>query len=402
MSLAQLQVFAAVATTGSVAAASDLLFKAQSAVSRSITEFEATIGHTLFERRSFGMLPTPVGNAVHERGARVLGELAEFAVWCELLRSRHVAASRGVVPNYLLNTRRLQLFIELCRHRNMQSAAVSMGISQPAVSAAVRTLEAGAGFPLFERSSRGLLLTEYGQTFELRVRRALNELRQIPYEVAALEGMVRGVVSVGALPPVRSRILPQAIARLSQTHRGVRVVTDERPYDDLLAELRSGDIDFVLGAIANVDVSVGLVTELLYRESMCALVRQGHPLARQGKACSVDAIQAYGLILPRQKSLARKLVDEHFRRHGRKALVATVETADLAVVRSLLLDTDMIAFLSENHVHRDVVDGDIVSLPTVAGALERKIGFTFRSDSAHSPAALALISIVRSLAPDCR
>ena len=53
---------------------------------------------------------------------------------------------------------------------------------------------------LFYRSPRGLLLTSEGETFLLHVRRALNELRHIPDDIAALRGSIQGYVTVGALP----------------------------------------------------------------------------------------------------------------------------------------------------------------------------------------------------------
>ena len=51
----------------------------------------------------------------------------------------------NALPAYLLNTRRLQLFSTLARHRHMPSAAQTLGISQPAVSSAIRIMESGAG-----------------------------------------------------------------------------------------------------------------------------------------------------------------------------------------------------------------------------------------------------------------
>ena len=221
LSIAQLRAFRLVADTGTATRAATLLFRAQSAVTRSVQELEAALGEPLFERKPSGMLPTPVGRAVLARCDRIFSELQELAQWCTLRQSRRRPSAEGALPAYLLNTRRLQFFASLARHRHMPSVAKAFGISQPAVSTAIRVLESGSGLQLFHRSPRGVLLTTEGETFLLHVRRALNELRHVPDDIAALHGNIQGIVTVGALPLGRTLILPRAIARISFSGRGL-------------------------------------------------------------------------------------------------------------------------------------------------------------------------------------
>ena len=261
LNLAQLRAFRLVADMGSATRAAAALFRAQSAVTRSVQELESAVGEPLFDRGPSGMLPTPVGRAVLLRCERIFVELEELAQWCAARQARRRPAAEGALPAYLLNTRRLQIFVALARHRHMPSAAKTFGISQPAVSTAVRVLESGSGLSLFHRSPRGILLTAEGETFLLHVRRALNELRHVPDDIAALRGNIRGAVTVGALPRGRTLILPKAIAKLSADNPGVRVVTDESAYEALVAGLRAGDIDFILGALRENDSTSGLKIE---------------------------------------------------------------------------------------------------------------------------------------------
>jgi LysR family transcriptional regulator, regulator for genes of the gallate degradation pathway len=71
LNLAYLRAFRLVAQTGSATRAAQSLFRAQSAVTRSLQELEAAVGETLLERRSSGMLPTPAGRAVLLRCERI-------------------------------------------------------------------------------------------------------------------------------------------------------------------------------------------------------------------------------------------------------------------------------------------------------------------------------------------
>jgi LysR family transcriptional regulator, regulator for genes of the gallate degradation pathway len=394
LNLAHLRAFRLVADTGSATRAAAALYRAQSAVTRSVQELETALGEPLFERKPSGMLPTAVGRVVLDRCARIFSELEALAQWCAARQTRRRALAEGALPAWLLNTRRLQLFVALARHRHMPSTASAFGISQPAVSSAMRVLESGSGITLFHRSPRGVQLSEEGETFLLHVRRALNELRHVPDDIAALHGNIQGAVTVGALPLGRTLILPAAIARLSAQHPGVRVVTDESAYELLVAGLRAGDVDFVLGALRENDAASGLANERLMAEDMVVLARRDHPLA-QKTGLNVGDLRNAQWIVSRLHSPARGLFEAQFKRLKLKPPMPTVETADLAVIRGLLMGTDMIAALSAQQLHYEIAAGELVVLDVPLHNTRREIGLTMRADSAPSPGARALIDAIR-------
>ncbi|MEM5338403.1 LysR family transcriptional regulator [Paraburkholderia azotifigens] len=394
LNIAQLRAFKLVADTGSATRAASALFRAQSAVTRSVQELEAALGEPLFDRKPSGMLPTPVGRAVLHRCERLFAELEELARWCAARQARRRPAAEGSLPAYLLNTRRLQLFAALARHRHMPSAAKAFGISQPAVSTAIRVLESGSGLQLFHRSPRGILLTTEGETFLLHVRRALNELRHVPDDIAALHGYIQGAVTVGALPLGRTLILPKAIASMSAKHPGVRIITDESAYETLVAGLRAGDIDFILGALRENDASSGLMNERLMSEDMVVLARRTHPLANE-RGLTVADLQDVQWIVPRSHAPARGLFEAQFKRVKLKPPMPSVETADLAVIRGLLLGTDMLAALSTQQLHYECQSGELAVLDVKLHNTRRDIGLTLRAAGTPSPAARALIDAIR-------
>lgn len=395
--LAQLRVFTIVVEEGSAGRAALRLFRAQSAVTRALRELEEALGEYLMERHASGMLPTPVGRAVHERARRVFAELEQLAQWCALRQSRARAAASGAIPSFLLNTRRLQLLVSLVRHQHMPTAAQALGVSQPAVSSAMRILEVGAGATLFYRTARGVQLTNEGETFAFRVRRALNELRHIPDDIAAVQGSIRGHVNVGALPFARTLILPEAIARVRRAWPGVRIVTDESAYETLVAGLRAGDIDFILGALRPTDPASGVHAEPLIAENMVALARPDHPLAGKRKL-RLEQLARAEWILPRKHTPARAMLDALFVRAKLPPPVPAVETADLATIRGLLLRTDMLAVLSPHQVHYELQAGYMTVLNVPLAQTKREIGLTLRASGEPSPAARKLADAIRDVA----
>ena len=396
LNLACLRAVWEVARAGSVSRAAAALFRAQSAVTRAVQETEAALGALMFDRKPTGMLPTPVGRTVLERSERIFDELGELARWCAAQQSRRRAVGGGV-PAYLLHTRRLQVFSILARHRHMPSTARALGITQPAVSSAIRILENGAGLPLFYRNPRGLMLTGEGETFLLHVRRALNELRHVVDDVYAWRGSSQGGGTGVALPLGRTLILPKAVAQVTGRYPGMRVVTDESAYEPLVAGLRAGDIDFVLGALRNNDAASGLENEKLLSEDLAILARRGHALADVRGLTLKDLTHAQW-ILPRAHSPARSLFEALFKRMKLEPPMPTVETADLAMIRGLLFNSDMIAVLSAHQLHYERASGELAALDVPMPKTRRDIGLTLRAGSTPSPAARVLIDAIRQAA----
>ncbi|MBF9060451.1 LysR family transcriptional regulator, partial [Rhodobacterales bacterium HKCCSP123] len=74
------------------------------------------------------------------------------------------------------NLRHFRLFLHVADGHGVTDAARRLGVTQPAVTQALATLERAAAAPLFDRTPQGLFLTERGETLALRLRRAMGPL----------------------------------------------------------------------------------------------------------------------------------------------------------------------------------------------------------------------------------
>lgn len=398
INLRHLQAFSAVAATGSVTRAADTLFRVASAVTRAVAELEASLGVSLFERKARGMLMNAYGEAVRVRALRVE---QEFAAACQELASGDNAAAhppidaRGLLAS-MFSGRRLALFASLAELHNMPAVAAAFGVTQPALSALVRELEARTGRVLFTRTARGVTPTRAGSQLAFRCKRALAELRSIGSDLAALRGAVEGRVAVGALPLSRTLVLPSAIAALVAQHPRLRVSTVESPYEALAAALRSGDIDFIIGALRPPEDARDLVQTALFEDRISLIVRAGHPLAKRSRVGRA-ALQGAQWVLSRPGSPSRELLERAFREAGVPAPVPAVETGDLAMLRGLLLRSDMVTAISAHQLHYEIETGALVVLPYPLESTRRRIGLTQRANALPSPAATALMEAVREV-----
>ena len=388
-SLMHVRAFVRVADYGSVSKASEALFRAQSVVTRSISELETRLGVLLFERHANGMRLTDYGTRLLPRARRVLAELDSVP---HLLNGTDKARTE---PLYLFQARRLQVFVKLCETHHMQTVASLLGLSQPAISSTLKVLESGCGHTLFERTPRGLLPTRASLDILFPVRRALNELRHIDTDISALQGTLQGVVQVGALPLGRTRILPEAIVRLMAEHPGIQVITNESPFDLLATELRAGDVDFIFGALRSTAYASDLSGEALLTEEMVVLARRGHPL--YSKSTVQTELADAQWVLPRAGSPARHMLDDCFTAFGIAPPRPMVESGDMAIIRGLLLRSDMLAAVSAHQLEPEIASGELCILPLELRHTSRAIGLTSRTASLHSPVAQALMGVIRQV-----
>lgn len=404
INLRHLRAFSAVASAGSIAAAAEALFRVASAVTRSILDLEAALGRPLFDRRSRGVALNAYGELVLARALRIEREFEEARM--QLVARGGIDSTADVHSLFtsILNGRRLAVIASLAEKRNMPAVAREFGITQPAISSALKDLESGLGVTLFNRNARGLTATPAGEIVAFYFKRVLSELRHIGPDIAASEGTLQGSVNVGALPLGRTQILPLAIASLLARHPGLHVTTVESPYDALAASLRSGDIDFILGALRSAGEVKDLQQEPLFEDRISVIARAGHPLAR-AKRIDFRMLREASWTLSRHGSPSRELLERFFSDARQAPPLPAVETGDLAVLRGLLLESDMLTAISAHQLRYEIRDGSLVVLDFPLEETRREIGLTQRLGAFPSPGARALMEEIGKVvagSPDFR
>ena len=181
-----------------------------------------------------------------------------------------------------MRLRHLSCFVVVAQERTLARAAERLHLSQPAVSKTLAELEVMAGRRLVERGRAGAQLTQAGEQF-LRYAVDVTQAHQAAADALTQTGTPRvQTAQVGALPTVAGGLVARAIARVCQRrpHAGVKVRTGSNP--ELLAALKSAEVDFVVGRMAEPAMMLGVSFELLYAESLTVVTRPGHPLLASG------------------------------------------------------------------------------------------------------------------------
>lgn len=377
--------------------AANKLNRSQTAITKAISDLESNLGVKLFDRSSTGMLPTVYGEALAKRVQQAEAEfIAAGEAYLEYKKN-----SKGYqnIPIFSMDIsyKRLASFITLHDTRDIATAAGQLEITRAAVYNSVRQLEELLELPLFEREPNGVACTAFCVVLARHIKLVFSEIRHAIDDLASLNGVTRGRVAVGTLPYTRTILTPRAINHLLDAQPQLDIATAEGPYTLLEAALRSGDLDFIVGAIRPAEKGKDLVTEKLFEDRLSVIVRKGHPLEARDELSLAD-LQSYCWVLPARNTPARRLFDEVLKARGLEAPEHAVETSSLSTVRGLLLESDRIALLSEHQIYYDKKYGVLNALPIELENTYRPIGVTMRAQTQPSPAAQLFLNSLREVA----
>ena len=310
----------------------------------------------------------------------------------------HTAHSR-------IRLRHLQCFLAVAQFGNLRRAAQALSITQPAVTKTLNELEALLAKPLFVRGRQGAALTPEGEAF---MRHASDSVNSLGHAVdSVLREPDAAPLRIGVLPTVAPSFLPGVLNAfaLQCPHLSVRVSTGRNA--QLIEQLRSRELDAVIGRLSDPERMAGLSFEHLYAEPLVVVLRPGHSLApvkaaaRKGKrtkgAPALAELGAWPLVLPLSGTLIRQVADDFMSRHGISARSSTVETLDTALARALVLQGDKLWFTPIGAVLPDLESGALARLD-LSITPEEPVGLILRTEPVTSATAQTFVSVVRTLA----
>lgn len=192
-----------------------------------------------------------------------------------------------------LSLRLLEIFGTMMLRQTTVDTAADLGISQPAVSLAIKQLEGQLGFPLFERRSRRLQPTEEARSLFAEIEPIFLQLRAVEGHVRDLRKGTAGKLRVIATPPLGHSVIPVVLRNFLADRPGVSVQYDVRRLENVIEEVETGASD--LGVVLGLNSHPAVDVRVIQRRDMVALVRAGHPLATREVIRPQDCAE-HGLI----------------------------------------------------------------------------------------------------------
>lgn len=398
-SFRQLQVVAAVARHGSVRGAAARVNLSQPAMSQAIASVERAIGEKLFDRAARGMFATESGQMFARRIERAVGYLNSGA---QAIAARKAGrASEDSLLGRLATTVQLRSLIGVIEHGGYAPAARRLGVTQPNVHRAIRDLEKMVERRLFQPSRFGASPTPEALVLARCTNLAFREIELGLDELRERRGFRNGSLLIGALPLLRTRILPIAVTRLMGEFPDAKVKIIDAPYAELLGHLRHGRIDLILGALRHPTPADDLNQEELFKEPLAIVVRTGHPVLKS-RLLDPTRLAQLEWIAPHPATPAGAHFEAFFRKHGVPLPRRIIECSSFTTTRDLLVRSDRAALLSASQIDSGALAGELaIAVPEVPGT-ERPIGVCTRTDWSPTNMQSYFLSLIREVANESR
>lgn len=191
----------------------------------------------------------------------------------------------------------LRYVVAVARTGSFSRAAERCHVAQPSLSQQIQKLEDELGQRLFNRMKRGVKLTAAGESFLPRALRILEEVEAARREAEDTQTLVRGTVTVGALPTIAPYLLPGVIAQFSEKYPGVEVVVQEETTARLLKMTAAFEVD--LAIVSPPIDETGLEVQRLFSEELLLAVPVNHALA-QKKSVKLADLEVERFILMKE------------------------------------------------------------------------------------------------------
>jgi DNA-binding transcriptional LysR family regulator len=297
-----------------------------------------------------------------------------------------------------MDTRQLAAFCAVVERKSFSQAAERLGVTQPAVSLQIRSLEQRLGRQLLDRSGRRVEPTEAGLRLYASAQRLLQAEEQMLEELESDDDdVVTGALELGASTGPGGSVVPVLLCEFQERHADVRVrltVSDTQTVVE-----RVSDRELELGIVGAGRRHRGVTFEPFFRDEVVLAVPASHPFA--GKTVTLEQLRGEPLIVMQEGAGVRQVLEDELRKNGSRLrdLDVRLELGLQESVRSAVLAGHGVTFISRLAVESDLTTGLLATARVRGLDPVREIFLARASGRSETRAARAFVAFARERVP---
>lgn len=271
-----------------------------------------------------------------------------------------------------MNYRHLQFFVSVVEKGSIKAAAHQLGVSQPAISAAIRNLEADFGARLLDRRRDGSAPTAYGQALYESAVTMGKVVDNARLSIAALKDPTRRHLRIGTGPSVSTAHVSVAVSDVVAAYPGLRVdhITGES-LEIFERKLMVRDIDIALCHVPPDRLPPGLACQLISANPIGALVAAAHVQPGQKTMTRAEMVGTFRWITSRDDEIRRPQGIPASPNTSESRIAFSVIAEDLQLIKALTLKSRSIGFLPLHMAEPELQAGELLQLVARGGESAR-------------------------------
>ncbi|WP_042270927.1 LysR family transcriptional regulator [Paraburkholderia heleia] len=240
----------------------------------------------------------------------------------------------------------LHMFTTIVDCGSLGRAASTLGLTQPALSRAIKRLESTVGSPLFERHARGMQLTAIGEALLPHAMSLQRNAENAQEELDAMRGLKKGVIKVGAVASIATLVLPVALGNVLKKWPNLRVEAHEGVWDRLAEGLLTHEIDIALATSDVQTDEISAIADCRWTDYSHVIASANHPLRRKRQLRLEDTLSQQWTLTPEGTGPYAHMKST-FATAGVPFPEIAVQTRSVTLIKSLVARSGFITWMSE-------------------------------------------------------
>jgi DNA-binding transcriptional LysR family regulator len=293
----------------------------------------------------------------------------------------------------MLNFNQLRTFYYAAKNLNFTAAASELFITQPAVTAQVKSFEEFCNLKLFKKKGRKLHLTDEGLALFDYAENIFKYEKEILNAIDDMKELKRGDLRLGTTKTYARYFMPFLISSFRKAYPHIKIHLDEGSSRDMIYSLV--DLKNEVADIARAEDHPDVSFFPFSREEMVIITSTDHPLATK-KPVSFRQLVQEPFIMKEDGSGTQKLVERLYARENCEPNVL-METSNSEFIKQLVMRGEGISFLVKEAVVAEIKEGKLTTIPLKGSKIFLDVSIAYLKDQNLSPAAKAFVDTLRKL-----
>ena len=287
-----------------------------------------------------------------------------------------------------INFELYKIFYVVVLNKGISKGAEQLMISQPAVTQAIKNLEAQLNTTLFTRTKKGIVLTREGKELFSYIKEGMNYFLNGTNKILELKNLETGIIKIGCSTSVTENFLMPYIKKFHELYPKIEIKVVNQLTDILLKDLRNGNIDIVIGGESfkeNKDLLFKQIREIKYIFISDKKINM-----------SLEEILKYPLILQTLPSVGRSVFDNFVRENNLKYNIG-MEVISHRLVVEFVKSGIGIGVAVKEYISDDLKNENLFEIKVDRNLPIRKIGYVVRDNFVPSFAVKAFIDVIKNI-----
>lgn len=291
-----------------------------------------------------------------------------------------------------MNISQLETLITISKTMSFRKAGELLNLTQPAVSAQIKSLEEEFKTVLVDRS-QPVTLTDRGQVFVEHAEQILGIVDELKQRLSDLDQTPQGHIQLGTTTSIAIQILPRVLSYFQDQFPHIKTTIQSMASSQIYNSVENGLIDIGIGYL--IERNPNLSTSILYYDTFELVVSPQHPLAKLSTA-DMEVLGGIPLILLTRDTVGRRFADDVMKKHGILPQVV-MELSSSEEIKRLVEINLGAAIISKQSVSTELRNGTLQIVPLRELEVSHPVGVIYKSGRYVSSAMRQFISDLKGM-----